>query len=307
MEGSDDALGDNPSPSSTETKPMLLNVKTLTNDSYSVEVSENVRTAQQLHAVYWVAHCFPQPVNFRLRCLEVSIGTFSKHLGFQHLISIAVRTCTVPELRRRLEAETGVGIAVQRLIHRGRILEDDKSLPDYGVKDGHSLHMVERPPDIPHPSSRPGENPSITPRSPVQPSTLRRQGGLKRIELRSEGATCRVLMGAVPSWGSIRDGRLLTLGKPAITLRFPYSCVSAVLPNAGGHVVMVVLLIQLVDQILGAIGLGGVGGQPGMRFPPNMTPAAIPWMVCYPALPNASGPTGQDHKHRVVSGARESE
>lgn len=65
--------------------------------------------------------------------------------------------CPVPELRRLLEAETGVGIAVQRLIHRGQILQDDKTVADYGVKDGHSLHMVERPPDIPAVSERAGE------------------------------------------------------------------------------------------------------------------------------------------------------
>jgi hypothetical protein len=32
----------------------------------------------------------------------------------------------------------------QRLIYRGRVLEDDQSLDAYNVEDGHTIHMVAR-------------------------------------------------------------------------------------------------------------------------------------------------------------------
>ncbi|KAJ0401227.1 hypothetical protein ATCC90586_001043 [Pythium insidiosum] len=51
---------------------------------------------------------------------------------------------TVLALKRKVLESTEVAIASQRLIYRGRVLEDDKILNDYKVEDGHTVHLFVR-------------------------------------------------------------------------------------------------------------------------------------------------------------------
>lgn len=52
----------------------------------------------------------------------------------------------VPALKEQIAIVTGVLTEQQRLICRGRVLKDDQLLSAYHVEDGHTLHLVVRPP-----------------------------------------------------------------------------------------------------------------------------------------------------------------
>ncbi|EFJ27860.1 hypothetical protein SELMODRAFT_441391 [Selaginella moellendorffii] len=54
----------------------------------------------------------------------------------------------VPALKDRLAPVVGVPSQNQRLICRGRVLKDDQLLSSYNVEDGHTLHLVARPPAV---------------------------------------------------------------------------------------------------------------------------------------------------------------
>jgi len=52
---------------------------------------------------------------------------------------------TVPELRRMLHEATGVPPGDQRLIFLGKVLKDENTVGDFALKEGATLHMVQRP------------------------------------------------------------------------------------------------------------------------------------------------------------------
>jgi len=51
----------------------------------------------------------------------------------------------VPELKALVQIKTGIEISRQRVIHRGKVLENDKTLRNYHLEDGHTVHVVARP------------------------------------------------------------------------------------------------------------------------------------------------------------------
>jgi hypothetical protein len=85
---------------------------------------------------------------------------------FYHFSDISVKTINnetfaysilpstiVIELKRLLSESTTIDIIRQRLIFRGRVLQDDLPLSDYNINSGHVLHMVARPVnDTEHPA-----------------------------------------------------------------------------------------------------------------------------------------------------------
>eukprot|EP01103_Thecamoeba_quadrilineata_P020953 TRINITY_DN928_c0_g1_i1.p1 TRINITY_DN928_c0_g1~~TRINITY_DN928_c0_g1_i1.p1 ORF type:complete len:883 (+),score=180.85 TRINITY_DN928_c0_g1_i1:35-2650(+) len=52
----------------------------------------------------------------------------------------------INQLKESIEKETQVSAGVQRLIFQGKILKDDTRLSSYGISDGQTIHLVERPP-----------------------------------------------------------------------------------------------------------------------------------------------------------------
>ncbi|CAI5746535.1 unnamed protein product [Peronospora destructor] len=51
---------------------------------------------------------------------------------------------SVPQLKELVAVETGITLARQRLIYRGRVLKNDQTLASYSLEDGHVLHLVVR-------------------------------------------------------------------------------------------------------------------------------------------------------------------
>ncbi|KAG7401875.1 hypothetical protein PHYBOEH_009455 [Phytophthora boehmeriae] len=58
---------------------------------------------------------------------------------------------TVAQMKRKVMESTEVAVASQRLIYRGRVLEDDTTLETYKVEDGHTIHLFVRAAPTPDP------------------------------------------------------------------------------------------------------------------------------------------------------------
>ncbi|RHY33403.1 hypothetical protein DYB32_001647 [Aphanomyces invadans] len=54
---------------------------------------------------------------------------------------------SVPQLKTKIEHETGVVTDRQRLIFRGKVLKNENNLAHYALENGHTLHLVIRPAD----------------------------------------------------------------------------------------------------------------------------------------------------------------
>ena len=76
----------------------------------------------------------------------------------------------VIELKRLLRDSTSIDIPRQRLIFRGRVLQDNLTLTDYSVVTGHVLHMVARPIDAEH-SPEPSADANRNVRQNIQNTT----------------------------------------------------------------------------------------------------------------------------------------
>lgn len=59
----------------------------------------------------------------------------------------------VARMKQRVLESTDVAVASQRLIYRGRVLEDDACLADYKVEDGHTIHLFVRHSPTPDPDA----------------------------------------------------------------------------------------------------------------------------------------------------------
>lgn len=59
----------------------------------------------------------------------------------------------VARMKQRVLESTDVAVAAQRLIYRGRVLEDDSCLADYKVEDGHTIHLFVRHTQTPDPDA----------------------------------------------------------------------------------------------------------------------------------------------------------
>lgn len=78
--------------------------------------------------------------------------------GHKTLYNMMLLQATVDDLKGRLEPLADLPKVRQRLIYKGRVLQDSQTLAEVGVENGHSLHLVDRPPnaDVPPPGSAAG-------------------------------------------------------------------------------------------------------------------------------------------------------
>lgn len=73
--------------------------------------------------------------------IQIVIKTVHNDL---HNLSVD-RSTTVIDLKSRIHDVTSISVDRQRLIYRGRVLQDESSVRDYNIEDGHTVHMVARP------------------------------------------------------------------------------------------------------------------------------------------------------------------
>ena len=81
--------------------------------------------------------------------LELNVKTLESHtytfkVNKNEMVSV---------FKEKIASETGVPVAQQRLIFRGRVLKDDHPLSEYHLENGHTLHLVVRQPAESLPSS----------------------------------------------------------------------------------------------------------------------------------------------------------
>lgn len=86
---------------------------------------------------------------------------------------------TVAALKRAVEAATAIPAPEMRLIFRGKVLADDKTLADYAMEDGFTVLLLRKPRTPPSsrrplPSSRRRRSPSQSSPSPSSPSSRHR-------------------------------------------------------------------------------------------------------------------------------------
>ncbi|KAL4170354.1 hypothetical protein KRP22_011256 [Phytophthora ramorum] len=83
-----------------------------------------------------------QPGGFHVRILDLNGKFFN--------ISCEL-DWTVAQMKQHVLECTDVAVASQRLIYRGRVLEDEGSLASYKVEDGHTIHLFVRAAPTPDP------------------------------------------------------------------------------------------------------------------------------------------------------------
>lgn len=97
-------------------------------------------------------------ITINLKSLDASVRTISVPLNI-----------TVGELKKRIQDRYDVPVASQRLIFFGKALKDDQLLSSYSIEDGHTIHMVARPPGAQE-QQQPQRSPQPTPAARTAPS-----------------------------------------------------------------------------------------------------------------------------------------
>lgn len=73
--------------------------------------------------------------------IGIKIKTLDGGAGFT--LDVAANI-SIRDLKAKLQSETGLVPTRQRIIFRGKMLQENALLSDYNVEDGHALHLVAR-------------------------------------------------------------------------------------------------------------------------------------------------------------------
>jgi len=92
----------------------------------------------------------------------------------------------VPQLKEAVAVETGVTLARQRLIFRGRVLKNDQKISAYSLEDGHTLHLVVRADPVAAPASEATSSSAST--RPNDAANARPGGGNPRGPMRTRSS-----------------------------------------------------------------------------------------------------------------------
>ncbi|KAL9989019.1 hypothetical protein ACROYT_G003526 [Oculina patagonica] len=85
--------------------------------------------------------------------MQISVKT----LDSQTKVFEVSEECTVKEFKEQIASDVNIPPDKQRLIFKGKVLQDEKKLSEYGA-DGCVIHLVERKPTVPGASSQDGAN-----------------------------------------------------------------------------------------------------------------------------------------------------
>jgi hypothetical protein len=98
-------------------------------------------------------------------------------------------------LKGRIRDATSISVERQRLIYRGRVLQDDTVLRDYNIEDGHTVHLVVRPENFqPSPVSAATSSAQL-PRTALPSSGVQQTAGQQARVNPSPGAQLALLSG----------------------------------------------------------------------------------------------------------------
>ena len=73
--------------------------------------------------------------------IGIKIKTLDGGAGFTLDVAADI---PIRDLKAKLQSETGLIPTRQRIIFRGKMLQENDLLSDYNVEDGHALHLVAR-------------------------------------------------------------------------------------------------------------------------------------------------------------------
>ncbi|PON90416.1 Ubiquitin [Trema orientale] len=82
------------------------------------------------------------PIDSSDSTVELNIKTLESQIYSFHVD----KNMPVSSFKEKIANETGVPVALQRLIFRGKVLKDEHLLSEYHVENGHTLHLVARQP-----------------------------------------------------------------------------------------------------------------------------------------------------------------
>lgn len=177
---------------------------------------------RMLHLFYRGCEVSSHPYNATLKTYcpaSVSLPRFSAvycSKGFNVHVQVAERelpvdvllsAASVLDLKRLLQAKTGIPTAEQCLLYAGKLLDNCKLLSDCNVHKGAKLELVRQPPRVPSSSSstysidilsRQERSPTI--QSPTAPEWLRVSPGLN-IQGRCDNKLCRAYQRIVVNGG----------------------------------------------------------------------------------------------------------
>eukprot|EP01060_Flectonema_neradi_P037801 TRINITY_DN7725_c1_g2_i1.p1 TRINITY_DN7725_c1_g2~~TRINITY_DN7725_c1_g2_i1.p1 ORF type:complete len:584 (+),score=141.80 TRINITY_DN7725_c1_g2_i1:86-1837(+) len=113
---------------------------------------------------------------------------------------------TVLRLKEHIHLKIGVAVEHQRLIVMGRALKDDKPLSEYGIVEGHTIHLVERPPQPAASQPQETNTNTNTNANPFQGQSFSFTGGGGPGEMGDIGQWIQNIVGSVAG-GAARAGQ----------------------------------------------------------------------------------------------------
>lgn len=76
---------------------------------------------------------------------EVSLNIAIKTVNNEIYNLTIDRNARIDAIKAQLHERTTIAVNRQRLIYRGRVLQDEATLAEYNIEEGHTVHMVARP------------------------------------------------------------------------------------------------------------------------------------------------------------------
>ncbi|KAL0042866.1 hypothetical protein WJX79_001929 [Trebouxia sp. C0005] len=202
-------------------------------------------------------------------------------------------TATVGNLKQLLVDKASIPQDRQRIIYKGRVLDNDQQLQAHGVQEGHTLHLVERAPTAPSPAA------GQTPQLPGQGQIPIAVGSL---ELDTEETDVNALLSSIFTQFGGQGGM------PGFAAGEGEHAAGGNVDHQGGQEAQFIaqqLMSTLQGQAGQDFGMQAFGGMPGERRP-NMLASIQTYLdklqeiMQNPSvmLPSLSYPPGQEHELR---------
>ncbi|KAL0048365.1 hypothetical protein WJX82_001722 [Trebouxia sp. C0006] len=204
-------------------------------------------------------------------------------------------TATVGNLKQLLVDKASIPQDRQRIIYKGRVLDNDQQLQAHGVQEGHTLHLVERALTAPSPAA--GQAPQLPGQLPGQGQIPIAVGSL---DFDTEETDVNALLSSIFTQFGGQGGM------PGFAAGEGENAAGANMDHQGGQEAQFIaqqLMSTLQGQAGQDFGIQAFGGMPGERRP-NMLASIQTYLdklqeiMQNPSvlLPSLSYPPGQEHE-----------